>query len=81
MGPGPMRPQAEWSLGPQQLSRWELGDFSMGMGSCFHPMAHENEGHWVLGNCTFVCKFCVLTTSDKFVGKEADKAQNLQTSG
>ena len=22
----------------------------MGMGSCFYPLTHGNEGHWALGN-------------------------------
>ena len=41
------RPSGSW--GPN----WELCDFSMGMGSCFYPMYHRSEGHWLLGNHTF----------------------------
>ena len=46
-----IRAQETWGcMGPWQLRSWELCDFSMGIGSCFYPMTHRNEGHWVLGN-------------------------------
>ena len=44
---------APWFLGSQQLSSWELRDFSMGTGSCFYSMIHRNEAHWVLENHAF----------------------------
>ena len=53
-GPGAMRSQAEWFLEPhhppRKLPSWVLYNFRMGIGSCFYPMTHSNEGHWVLGN-------------------------------
>ena len=42
---------AGWVLpGPRGLPNWELCDLTMGMGSCFHPMTHENGSHWVFWN-------------------------------
>ena len=35
------------------VASWELCDSSFGMGPCFHPMAHSNEGQWVLGIAWF----------------------------
>ncbi len=48
-----MRPQAEWFLVPQWLSSWELYNLSMGVGSCFYPMTHRDESHWLLENHAF----------------------------
>ena len=42
--PGTIRPAASWFLGP---------DSCFSLCSCFYPMAHRNEGHWVLGNHVF----------------------------
>ncbi len=52
-GPGTKRPQAEWFVMLRWLPRWELCDFLTGMDSCFYPMTHGNEGHWVLRNHAF----------------------------
>ena len=42
------RLQATWFPKPQSLYSWELSNFSMGMGICFHSIAHGNEvtGCW-----------------------------------
>ncbi len=47
-GPGTV---ASWFLGPQWLPPWELCDFTVGIGSCFYPITHGNEGHCLLANC------------------------------
>ena len=39
---------------PQALAvaKWKIMQFAMGTGSCFYPLARENEFHWVSGNRT-----------------------------
>ena len=50
LGPRKLDATGQVVLGAQWLPNRESCNFSMGMGSCFHPMTHGNEGHCMLGN-------------------------------
>ena len=54
LGPRTVRPQAKWFLEPEQVSTWELCNFSMGMNSCVYTMTHANES---ITRCWEMCNF------------------------
>ena len=53
-------PDGYWSPMVAPLGIFEI---LLGMGSCFYPMTHRNEGRWVLENHTIPnTPFCHLFT-------------------